>query len=732
MNGRKQCDTINGCGKFYKSHLTACNHCGLSDIYSTLIPFNPLDWIYDLECYPNIFTGSFEHAHSGVLLRFEISEWKDNMYDLLLFLYALKEANCRMIGFNNLGYDYPLLHFIIEARQFKITYVDIYEKSASIIATPWENRFDNVIWESNTHITQIDLFKIHHFDNKSRRTGLKMLEFNMRSDNIGELPHPPGTLLPFNMRNELINYNDDDVDKTLDFYFYSIDMIEFREQLGEKYNKNFLNHNDKKLGTDLFIDELEKTIPGSCYTYESGSRKPRQTHRDFINLSDVIFPYIKFKHPEFEKVRQWFESRVITEIKGGEEYLTTISGLEYGFRLGGIHASVEPSIIYSNEQYIIVDWDVAGYYPEVGTVNHLYPEHLSEQFCVVNEKLKQMRAEYIKLHGKKSALSTSIKLARNGAYGDSNMIYSPFFDPKYTVSITVNGQLLLCVAIQYLLDIPGLQVIQANTDGFTVRCPRKHVDVMNKICKWWEAFTCLELEQANYSRMFIRDVNNYIGEFEGGKLKRKGAYCYVTPMEDLNTQEVLWHKNHSMLVVPKAAEAALVHGKDIREFILNHNNIMDFMLRTKVNRSDTVVLVDKGGNETKQQRINRYYVSNGPDAKELLKITPPVKGKKVGVWKRATKLTDEYYDSVVMELKSQDHEIDYMDGALDTNGLPHDERINTKNKSKYEIRRTGLRVNWLVTVYNKIDDNHKFNINYEYYIKEAEKLVNPLIEGSKK
>ncbi len=37
-------------------------------------------------------------------------------------------------------------------------------------------------------VEQIDLFKIHHFDNKNRRVSLKRLEFEMDLENIEEMP----------------------------------------------------------------------------------------------------------------------------------------------------------------------------------------------------------------------------------------------------------------------------------------------------------------------------------------------------------------------------------------------------------------------------------------------------------------------------------------------------------------------------------------------------------------
>jgi len=386
-----------------------------------------------------------------------------------------------------------------------------------------------------------------------------------------------------------------------------------------------------------------------------------------------------------------------------------VNGFQFDFGTGGIHGSIDSTIVYTDEECVIFDWDVEGFYPSLGNVNNLFPEHLSNQFGAVDSMLKAERAK----HEKGTPLNKAIKLSRNGAYGDSNNKYSPFFDPQYTMSITINGQLLLCLLSEHLLKIPGLSMIQANTDGVTVKCPRVYIDHMKTVCKWWEDYTCLKLESVIYSRMFIRDVNNYIGEYQDGGVKRKGAYEY----------KLEWHKNHSQLVVPMAAEAALVRGEDIGEFIRNHTDIFDFMLRTKVKRADQLVISDAAGNERQLQKITRYYIAK--DGGAMTKISPPAKGIASGTWKRATKLTDQFYNQVVAELKAADwshvgaHE-------LDATGLPWDERINTKNGSKYEIRRTGLNVGYLVAPCNDIRDADRSNIDFDYYIAEARKLVDPL------
>ena len=718
MRGRKKCE----CGFSYISTLNNCPSCNAPEWAATFVPFNPLDWTYDLETYPNICTFDFKHLASGTRIIFEMSDRKNESVELYNFLKSLAATGCRMVGFNNVGFDYPIVHFFIDYFSTGLTYVDIYNKSQQIINTSWANRFSNVVPEFKNHVTQIDLFKVHHFDNDARRTSLKMIEFNLCMDSIEDLPYPPGTILNHDEKNVLIGYNDHDCDATEEFLIESIEMIEFREQLGEKYGGNYLNHNDKKIGTSYLINELERLIPGSCYTQVNGRKAPRQTLRSSIALNEVIFPYVNFKEPEFERVRQWLAAQVITETKGVfNDVSATVHGFKYDFGTGGIHGSVASTVVESDDDFELWDWDVKSFYPQLAIKNKLFPEHLSAQFCDIYEDIYNQRLT----HEPGTALNRALKLALNGAYGDSNSKYSPFYDPKFTMSITINGQLLLCMLAQHLIDIPGLTMVQINTDGMTVRCPRGHIEAMKTICKWWEGYTCLELESVIYSRMFIRDVNNYIAEKTNGKLKRKGAYAYERIIENPNTMDRQWHQNHSALVVPKAAEAALVHGQDIRDFIINHSNIFDFMLRTKVNRADDLILTDTVGNSRNLQKITRYYISAANNAGALTKVSPPTKGAIVGQWKRKNSLTDQFYGAVRNELRDALTGT-ALDGELDTTGLPWDERINTGNRSIYDTRRTGLNVGYLVTPCNDIHTARRADINIDYYVAEAEKLVNPL------
>lgn len=648
-----------------------------------LFSITPGDVAYDIETYPNVFTFTAIHADTGREWYFEVSPWRNDLAAMLRFMDTLARHSCRMIGYNNVGFDYPVIHFAHQVRNASAW--DLYQKAMSIIRAPDNARFAHMVWESDRIVPQIDLFKIHHFDNKARATSLKVLEFNMRSDSIEDLPFDVGIELTREQASVLRRYNRHDVLETLKFYRESLEQIRFREELTVKYSRNFMNHNDTKIGKDYFIMRLEEQNPGCCYQYIDGRRHMVQTKRDSISLADVIIPYIAFEDSEFDRILKWFKSQTITETKGVfKDVNCKVNGFQFVFGTGGIHGSVESQIVASDDDHVIIDLDVASYYPNLAIANGFYPEHLGQMFCTIYEDVYQQRKGY----AKGTAENAMLKLALNGVYGDSNNQYGPFYDPQYTMSITINGQLLLCMLAEALMRADTVQMIQINTDGLTIRCPRHLKPWVEQVQHWWEQMTGLQLEAAEYSRMMVRDVNNYIAEYTDGNLKRKGAYEY----------KLAWHQNHSALVVPMAAEAALVRGEDIRDFITNHTDPMDFMLRTKVPRSSTL---EWGGERV--QNIVRYYISH--DGKPLEKVMPPAGPE--GAYKKKNGVPDHYYHEVLAQV-----------------GDAWDERIHTKNKSIYAERRIGIDTGWMVQLCNDIRGGLDMaDLNHDWYVQEAEKLV---------
>jgi DNA polymerase elongation subunit (family B) len=602
------------------------------------------DYVYDIETYPNVFLAAFEHVEYPITLLYEVSPWRNDGPALLQFLDTIRQQGGRLIGFNNLAFDYPILHMTMKMNRVQPDI--IYQKVQAMFDAQDEDKWAHQVYAGDRYISQIDLFKIHHFDNNARSTSLKALEFNMRSKTIQDLPFKPGTILDQDQILTLRQYNRHDVAQTKAFYGHTLEMIRFREELTRKYNRDFMNHNDTKIGKDYFVMKLEEAGV-ACYDFGPAGRTPRQTLRPVLRLNDAILPWVQFDQPEFRRVLEWLKQQQITETKGVFSDLTaSIDGFEFVFGTGGIHGSVESRIIESTDDMVIIDLDVSSYYPNLAIANEFYPQHLGETFCTIYKSLYEQRKQY----GKKTAENAMLKLALNGVYGDSNNRFSVFYDPLFTMKITLNGQLLLCMLAEQLMRISGLELIQINTDGLTVRLPRTEKPRVDFAQFMWEEQTQLTLEAVTYQAMMIRDVNNYIAVREDGGVKRKGAYEYVTS----------WHQNAGGLVIPKVAEKVLVEGAPIRKTVENWPDKMDFMLRTKVPRSSYLQW-----GEQQVQNITRYYIAKG--GKPLVKWMPPLKGKT-------------------------------------------------------EWRKIAVESGWNVQVCNDLDDA-TLPIDYEYYIKEVEKLT---------
>lgn len=699
----------------------------------------PTDWVYDCETYPNCFTLCAAYGNGKGLRVFEVSDRKDDSEEMLEWMRNLKRHGHRMVGFNNIGFDYPVIHHILtKARkvfadkgQFKITAKEIYTVAQKIINSQDEDRFGKRVKEADVIIPQVDLYLIHHFDNRARATSLKMLEFNMRSDNIDDLPFPVGKKLTHQEIDELIEYNKHDVLQTLKFYQFSYDALKLREELTSQFGFDCTNFNDTKIGKQLFINSLEAERQGVCYTITERGRSINQTKRDKIVIKNCILSYIKFDRPEFVAVFDWFKRQVITETKGvfsdilehnlgdvakyaqmvvkrkklsnpndktdkryvpTEEHLAqcrteqpmgwveekelkspkgaksyywcyniaetlnvVINGFRYDYGTGGIHGAKQGTI-HSTEKRKIRTLDVASYYPNLAIANEVYPAHLGKTFCKVYKDLYEMR----KASPKGSATNAALKLALNGTYGDSNNEFSPLYDPAYTMTITIGGQLSLCMLMEKLIDHCDAEIVMCNTDGFEYIVDVEMISEADKWVKWWEDLTGLTMEGDTYKTMWIRDVNNYISITESGKVKLKGAYEFA------DYDKLGWHKNHSSMVVPMAVKAHLVDGIDYEEFILLHENKWDFMCRTKVPRSSKLVLVMPDGEEIEQQNICRYYPSK--EGGNLIKIMPP----------------------------------------LEEGG---------------ELRRLGIDIEWSVKTCNDIRDFTRNELNFDYYLQEAKKLI---------
>lgn len=239
--------------------------------------------------------------------------------------------------------------------------------------------------------------------------------------------------MPFNHNNNvvtdeqanmIIGYCINDVASTKYLVEKYMKEIELRVKLSEKYQTNFMNSSNSKIGSDLMLKlycEKTKKDPRIVRTM--------RTERSEIDCNTIIFPYVKFDSESFQSVLKAFQSLKINVKHEQQEEKATkkkkhICTLKYNnffyyYGLGGIHGSLENSIVESDSDYIIIDADVASLYPSIATVNKLYPEHLGPEFAqVYDEDIVSVRlAEKAKENGDKIIIA-GFKEAANSVYGD--------------------------------------------------------------------------------------------------------------------------------------------------------------------------------------------------------------------------------------------------------------------------------------------------------------------------
>lgn len=571
------------------------------------------DFIYDIETFKDAFTFSIVRADGKFKQTFECSFRMNQIDRIFACMDYLHDNDFRMVGFNSKGFDYPIMHEILKLRDKlpadgKKIARRVFRMAQDQIDS-FKDGFGNTVKTADEYVKQVDLYRIWHFNNKARATGLKMIEFNMRMSNIEDLPYDITQELAEEHIDKIKLYNEHDVECTRQFYFVSESQIDFRDKLSIKLGRDFTNADDTKIGAEYFQMELEKAGV-KLYSHRNGKRQMNQTHRPKIVVKDCLFGYYSFSRPEFQAIYEWFGKQVLTETKGvfsdieehelgavaqyaemevkkqrfktkpteeditafmkqyplgwieteelkATEYLfdaegnhvmqypmdadgqpdftkkqkkmrvpkksywgmhrqaTTLNvmvdGFRFDFGVGGIHGSLSNKVVKSTPSWNLIDLDVSSFYPNMAISNKIYPEHLTEKFCDIYKDMYDQRKSY----AKNTPENAMLKLALNGTYGKSNDKYSVFYDPKFTMAITMNGQLTLCMLID-MFYVAGIEfkMVMANTDGITFCLKKYDDDKMTQIVKEWETIVKLEMERVDYEKMHIRDVNSYLAVYK--------------------------------------------------------------------------------------------------------------------------------------------------------------------------------------------------------------------------
>lgn len=266
----------------------------------------------------------------------------------------------------------------------------------------------------------------------------------------------------------------------------------------------------------------------------------------------------------------------------------TIAGVEHSIAWGGIHAGREK---YHNDGTGCQMWhvDVASFYPRLMIFHGLLTRNARKP-----ERFKQIYERRIELkHAGKKKEQAPLKIVINGTYGICKSETSLAYDPRNANLICINGQLMLIDLIEHLEQIQGFELIQSNTDGLIISLPDtdQAFEQMDDICYEWEQRCNMQLEFDGIRSISQKDVNNYVFQFENGKLERKGAY----------TKE-LSSLDYDLPIVNHAVVDYLISGTPVRQTILQCQELKEFQMIKKISSKYSHIL--HGGHWETVRKIN--------------------------------------------------------------------------------------------------------------------------------
>lgn len=577
--------------------------------------------VYDIETLINCFVVCCRDFKTGKKKQFVIydhEDYKNEALDFYKFLRNCVKTGYSFVGFNNLGFDAQVIHEYYEwcsdiqdpLYNFDNKYIiaEMYKKAQELINVQDEKeKWNMLVREADLFAPQIDMYKQLHFDRPAKATSLKWIQFSMRYHTIEEIPIPHDVPIDYTDVESVVEYCWNDVDSTFEFYTRLKAETELRLTLSKEYSRNLINASEPKMAREIFGKYLceELKIPYS-------ELKTQKTIRKEVKFKEIIFPYVKFITPELQKVLHELQDVVIDcnpHSKQNFAYSFNYNGLKVDLGLGGIHSCISPGVYTPKEGEEILDLDVTSMYPMIAIKNNLKPAHLGDTFSKIYNEIFIERTKY----EKKDPRNYILKIILNSAYGLSSEINSYFYDKQFTYGITVNGQLSLLMLVEALYkSVPGLQVLQKNTDGVTFIYDKQYSDMVDKIRKWWEKTTKLALEEAHYSKMVIMDVNNYMAIYTDGKTKKKGLF----------ETEKAYHKNPSSLIVSKALEQFYLNETPIEQFISSdERDIFDFCNGVKKKSNFKLNLVRNYNHAElveEQQKVCRFIITKQTDNSGLL------------------------------------------------------------------------------------------------------------------
>lgn len=511
--------------------------------------------IVDSESYLNYFLIAFKCVNTGKIIRLESGEelsFNPRMLSWILHNYMT-------VGFNSIKYDIPMLWASYKDQNpawlqdisRSIIFHDQYPATVA-------HEYDFKIHDTN-HIDLIEVCPL--------KGSLKLYGARLHSPRIQDLPFPIDIPLKPEQIPIVRDYCVNDLDETEELFKFLSDRLELRQAMSAEYRTNLMSKSDAQIAEQVISKELHKITgkwpkrpsidPGTSYSYNI----PNYLQFKTKVLQDTLE---KVKTAKFS-VNEFGSINLPKEL----DVAIPLNKAIYRMGIGGLH-SYERNVAYKTDgNFNIIDRDVASYYPAIILNQRLYPEHMGENFLQIYEGLRARRLA-AKASGNKTA-DKGLKVTINGSFGKFGSMYSVLYAPDLLIQVTITGQLSLLLLIE-AIELGGIQVISANTDGIVMYCPQSLEGRLNEVIRDWEQQTGFITEETRYTAYYARDVNAYFAVKTSGEVKVKGPYSEVGSATGTQLDN-----NPASLICSDAVKALLSKGTPIEHTIRECKDITRFV-----------------------------------------------------------------------------------------------------------------------------------------------------------
>ena len=338
-----------------------------------------------------------------------------------------------------------------------------------------------------------------------------------------------------------------------------------------------------------------------------------RTERTKLSFKKIIFPHIKFQTKELQDMLNEMKQVIITRTSK-DAFSKTIKfrGTTYTLATGGIHSVDPPRILKSNDNYTYIHWDYTSFYPSIMIAFNVFPKHLNKQAFVnmvrflrdTRVKCKHGGAENVIEGVPNKIAADALKIVINSIYGKLGSEMFFLYDRYAQMQVTINGQLMTMSLVE-ALELNGIHVVSANTDGIVVKLPNDKREVFKEITSKWNEENHMSADGEEYDIVVSRDVNNYIDIQKDGTIEYKGALDPKQYLKELK-------KGYDMPIVATAVFNYFIHNIPVMQTLREHKDILDFCKTQNVGRQFEVVyskVVNGKIQKIYSQRHIRFYVS---------------------------------------------------------------------------------------------------------------------------